>query len=349
MTAFNWEYVRGAPIKFTRICALYSLNAVLLTLRRLVSPASSLPTNYVTALKSLLLKIFFLKDYKFIYSTPPAAFAASRQITGQGWHAYEVDCNPNLALSDYDAVVLYFHGGGYAIGEPMQYYETFKRWQRKAAQLGTRLAIVSLRYPLSTEQPYPAQRNAALAAYQHLIQHEHVSPSKIILCGDSAGGNLVASLLVYLRDHDDIPRPACSVMISPWLDPSLSKTAKSPFAGVDFVYGDGTCEGTRGMAQLIAGKDHSPSDPEISLARSTDLKSIPPHLCCYGTAEVYQEDSKMWIAQCLADGVDVTEYSGKGAVHTFVLGGLTADAKLEEEADGVFLDYIIKHLALNRS
>lgn len=146
MTAFNWAYVRQRPAKFCCIFAVYILHAGILILGRLSTRPLSHPTNLVTALKSLLLKIFFLKHYQFIYSTPPPAFASARRFDGKGWHAYEVDVNPNRALKQYDAVVLYLHGGGYAIGEPMQYYVTFQRWRRKAAEMGYHLAIVSLRY-----------------------------------------------------------------------------------------------------------------------------------------------------------------------------------------------------------
>ncbi|KAK6385513.1 hypothetical protein LTS17_001081 [Exophiala oligosperma] len=346
MTAFNWAYVRQRPAKFCCIFAVYILHAGILILGRLSTRPLSHPTNLVTALKSLLLKIFFLKHYQFIYSTPPPAFASARRFDGKGWHAYEVDVNPNRALKQYDAVVLYLHGGGYAIGEPMQYYVTFQRWRRKAAEMGYHLAIVSLRYPLSVERPYPAQRDAAVAAYEHLREVEKVPPSRVVLAGDSAGGNLVAALLVYLRDHGEVPRPGASILISAWLDPSLSKTASSAYADVDFVYGDGTCNGTKQMAQVLAGDGRDPADPDISLALNTNLKGIPGHLCSYGSAEVYQEDSKMWIAQCRADEVDVTSYCGEGAVHTFVLGGLAADAKLEGEADDIVLEYIRKRLGI---
>jgi len=162
-------------------------------------------------------------------------------------------------------------------------------------------------------------------------------------------GNLAAALLVYLRDHPSIPRPAGTILISPWLDPSLSRTAESPFVGTDFVYGDGTCNGTRLMAKALAGDKYDPSSPEISLALSKNLKGVPSHMCCYGSAEVYQEDSKMWIQRCKEDAVDVTEYCGKGAVHTFPLGGLTADSKLENESDEILLDYIVKQVGIETS
>ena len=40
--------------------------------------------------------------------------------------------------------------------------------------------------------------------------------------------------------------------------------------------------------------------------------------------------------------VDVVEYAGKGAVHTFCLGGLTAESSTEEESDRVLLNYIMQ-------
>lgn len=162
------------------------------------------------------------------------------------------------------------------------------------------------------------------------------------LNSDDDAGNLAASLLLHLRDNPSLPRPAGTVIISGWLDPSLQNTTKSPFATVDFVYGDGTSDGTKAMAKLFAGEERNVAAPEISPALHDNLQCLPQHLCCYGKAEVYHEHSERWIAQCKADGVDVTEYARAGAVHTFMLGGLTSDAETEREADDVFMNYLAK-------
>lgn len=162
-------------------------------------------------------------------------------------------------------------------------------------------------------------------------------------------GNLAASLLVYFRGHPELNRPAGTILISPWLDPSLSRTANSPFAPVDFVYGDDKPTGTQTMARIFAGEKFKPSSPEIALALNKDLRGLPQHLCCYGAAEVYQEDSKMWIERCRVDGVDVKEYCGRGGVHTFALGGLTADSRLEGEADAVLIKYIVDQVGIKKT
>jgi acetyl esterase/lipase len=210
MTEFNWEYVAAHPFQFAAICALYSARAVGLSISRsLTAPFATHATNYVTALKSLLLRTFFRHNYRFIYTAPKAAATRARRIDGNGWEAYEVEIanSPKLPLRDYDAVMLYFHGGGYILGDPLQYGSAHRRWKAKAAELGFKLAIVALRYrefsnpipandrfktnlsiALSGEKPYPAQQTAAIEAYQYLIQKEQVEPGQIILAGDSAGG-----------------------------------------------------------------------------------------------------------------------------------------------------------------
>jgi acetyl esterase/lipase len=52
-----------------------------------------------------------------------------------------------------------------------------------------------------------------MQAYFHLITDYNVEPENITVVGDSAGGGLTMSLLIYLRDHG-YPLPEGSVLIS---------------------------------------------------------------------------------------------------------------------------------------
>ena len=151
MAAFNWEYVYAHPAEFVWIWAQYSVHAFILSAQRLLTAFRSHPTNYVTALKSLLLRTFFRRNWKFLYTASSAAINACRRIDGNGWEAYEVEPKPNIPLRKSDAVILYFHGGGYILGHPLQYYRTYLRWKTKAAQSGLHLAIVALRYRKPSE------------------------------------------------------------------------------------------------------------------------------------------------------------------------------------------------------
>lgn len=71
-----------------------------------------------------------------------------------------------------------------------------------------------------------------LAVYLHLLEEKH-DPNTIILAGDSAGGGMLLSMLVTLRDQG-IPPPAGAVLISPWVDlthsfPSLGGDGKMDY------------------------------------------------------------------------------------------------------------------------
>ncbi|KAF9738628.1 hypothetical protein PMIN07_007101 [Paraphaeosphaeria minitans] len=127
---------------------------------------------------------------------------------------------------DADVVVLYFHGGGYTQAGTEGY---LRFWTQTVKDLNTssrRLAVLQLAYSLAPEAWYPRQLREAAAVLAHLIKSGR-SPSSIILAGDSAGGNLVLSLLSHiLHPHPsgDVARIELgqgkiggALMISPWV------------------------------------------------------------------------------------------------------------------------------------
>jgi epsilon-lactone hydrolase len=108
------------------------------------------------------------------------------------------------------AVMLYLHGGGYA------YYSKFHDNLIALVTLAANCKTFALDYRLSPEHPYPAQLDDALAAYRWLLE-SGISPDKMIVAGDSAGGNLALALLLALRDAQS-PLPSLAVCLSPWTD-----------------------------------------------------------------------------------------------------------------------------------
>ena len=114
-----------------------------------------------------------------------------------------------------DAVVLYFHGGGYAIGSPRSHRHLAAALARAA---GTRALLLD--YRLAPEHPFPAALDDAVAAYEWLLARG-IAPGRIVFGGDSAGGGLTVATLLALRDRG-MPRPGGGVCISPWVDLTCS-------------------------------------------------------------------------------------------------------------------------------
>ena len=112
-------------------------------------------------------------------------------------------------------VALYLHGGGYVAGN-LDFAMGFG--SALAVKCGIKVFIVE--YRLAPEHPYPAAIDDAMDAYGYLLSGGY-EPSRILLCGESAGGGLCYALCQKLRDKGRT-MPAGIVAISPWTDLTIS-------------------------------------------------------------------------------------------------------------------------------
>ncbi|KAK7942795.1 uncharacterized protein PG986_011908 [Apiospora aurea] len=162
-----------------------------------------------------------------------------RQVGGEKWWQWRKMESPLSAewiemKSDYNErkknedpgkrVMLYVHGGAYFFGSVDEHRYQMQRHARKL-----KARVFAPKYRLSPQYPFPCGLHDCLAAYMYLLTVQ--DPSTIILAGDSAGGGMVTSMLVTLRDRG-LPLPAGAVLISPWVDlthsfPSVAM--ESPF------------------------------------------------------------------------------------------------------------------------
>lgn len=109
-----------------------------------------------------------------------------------------------------DRAMLYVHGGAYYFGSVDEHRYQIQRHARK---LKTR--VLAPRYRLAPQFPFPCGLHDCIAAYLFLL--DSFKPSQILVAGDSAGGGMVLSMLVTLRDQG-IPLPAGGILLSPWVD-----------------------------------------------------------------------------------------------------------------------------------
>ncbi|KAL7276603.1 hypothetical protein RUND412_000407 [Rhizina undulata] len=106
--------------------------------------------------------------------------------------------------------MFYIHGGAYFFGSIDEHRYQLQRHARKL-----KARVFAPKYRLAPQYPFPCGLHDALAAYLYLLT---IQPADtIIVAGDSAGGGMILSLLVILRDQG-IDMPAGGVLISPWVD-----------------------------------------------------------------------------------------------------------------------------------
>lgn len=106
-----------------------------------------------------------------------------------------------------DTIVLYIHGGGFVEGSAKA-RRSFTTYIANKMNYN----VAAINYRLAPEYPFPKAPLDCVEAYQSLLLKYHAE--KIILLGESAGGNLVLSTLLYIKNKK-LPYPAASFVISP--------------------------------------------------------------------------------------------------------------------------------------
>lgn len=144
------------------------------------------------------------------------------------WIEMKADYNERKRNNDPGKrVMLYVHGGAYFFGSVDEHRYQMQRHARKL-----KARVFAPRYRLAPQFPFPCGLQDCLAAYLYLLTV--VEPSSIVLAGDSAGGGMVVSMLVTLRDRG-VPMPAGAVLISPWVDLTHSFPSVAGEAPLDYI------------------------------------------------------------------------------------------------------------------
>ena len=203
-------------------------------------------------------------------------------------------------------VILYLHGGGYVAGN-LQYASGFA--SILAAE--TNLRVLSAAYRLAPENPFPAAVDDACAAYQHLLD-QGFRPQDISLVGESAGGGLVFSLCLMLKQKG-IPLPGAVVGISPWTDLT--------FSGGSYITNEKkdpslTEKTLRGYAEAYAKGQENNALVSPVLG---DLSGFPPSLIFVGSEELLLDDAVMLAEKLRNSGSSCELIIEEGLWHVYVL------------------------------
>jgi monoterpene epsilon-lactone hydrolase len=190
--------------------------------------------------------------------------------------------------------ILYFHGGGYIAMSPRTHRVITSR-----LAIWSRARCFALEYRLAPEHPFPAALDDALQAWRALIA-EGIPSSRLVMAGDSAGGNLVLALLIVLRDSGE-ELPAAAVVFSPWTDLAMTGDSIISNERADPMF---TGAMVARMARYYLSGGASAMDPLVSPLYA-DLRGLPPLLIQVGADEVLRDDSTRFAEQAVRAGVAV--------------------------------------------
>lgn len=209
-------------------------------------------------------------------------------------------------------VTMYFHGGGFAVGD----LDTHDGTARNHA-VGAGAVVVSVDYRLAPEHPYPAAVDDALAATRWVAAHADsfgADASRLAVAGDSAGGTLSAVVAQLARDNGG-PPIVFQLLWYPstmWDNslPSFAENADAPIldrAAID------------AFSRWYAG-DIDLTDPPAGLApgRAADLAGLPPAYIAVAGHDPLRDDGARYAELLAAAGVTVELHQADTLVHGYL-------------------------------
>lgn len=242
---------------------------------------------------------------------PPIERVARARVAGTAARIVEELPFPALMVTPrenplQDACLLHLHGGAYVSGGLLQC----------RFLIGPICALcgapaLTFSYRLAPQFPYPAQLEDALTAYHYLIDQGFAS-QRIVLVGESAGGNLALSLTRRLRDEGS-PLPAGLVLMSPWTDLAQRGESYQTLRDVDATLNP---QELMDDALQFAGSAERLTDPEISPLYA-DFHGFPPVEIHCGTHEILLSDAESLENNLLRDGVKAHLIRWEGMCHVF--------------------------------
>ncbi|CAO3618385.1 unnamed protein product [Cunninghamella blakesleeana] len=254
---------------------------------------------------------------------------------------------------------MYMHGGGFTVGNSVMYMPSFTYIiNQLKKRFGMSCIILSVDYPLT---PYPNGLDACVEVYRYLLHDLGVAPSKIILAGDSAGGNLVTTTLLTIRDQrtndklkllPPLPIPAGAITISPWVNLLSDSPSFISNHGYDIVT---TKQLENHLLRFIPDYKNLSNNSEereaflkqplLSPLFASSFTGLCPFLVTYSDNEVLQYDCLKFIEYLKRDGVDVTSISRKGEVHIYAIEPTVASTiKIWQEDLNRMIDWMVEHL-----
>lgn len=214
-------------------------------------------------------------------------------------------------------VILQFHGGAYVIGLIDIYRDIAVRY----AQISD-AAVLSVDYRIAPEYSYPAALEDALIAWEWLLSQGY-SEDRIIVVGDSAGGNLALAMVAKLRDEGRA-LPKAVVCMSPWADLAAQGDSYITKRHLDPMFGtpNGKEDNLEEDPGLFASYAQGVSEYDKYLSPVYgEFNDFPPMLIQVGTYEVLESDSLTVYKKAAMQGVDVRLTRYEGMFHVFQLFG----------------------------
>ena len=330
---YSWTYTPHGRLNYL---AAFSLNLLSFTYKDFqpdpnVDFRFNLPVNLIFSISSLLPKEQVLKTEDI--NIPAEGMTIPARIY---WPAGTEQTKQALP------VIVYYHGGGFVVGS-VDLFDAMTRSISNAAKA----IVISVDYRLSPAHPHPAAINDSYAALRWAEQNATRlggDINKLILGGDSAGGNL-AAVVAQLAKTNNGPNVAAQLLYYPVVDLS----GKRYPSGKKFMNGYVlSSTAMNAFHQAYIGHRTDRSDPSISPLYAKNLNGLPPALILTAGFDPLTDAATTYGTRLSDAGVTVTQHHFSDMVHGFMSVALFKQQREGLNLTRKFLNKVFKKNSLGQ-
>jgi acetyl esterase len=252
---------------------------------------------------------------------PKAPEAQTRLLLTPGGVPIRVYRPAGAAKTEVLPALVYFHGGGWTIGD----LDTHDVLCRQLAN-GANCEVFSVEYRLAPESPFPAAVDDCIAATEFVSKNSR--SDRIAVGGDSAGGNLAAVVALHARDAGG-PALCFQLLIYPATDQNM-QTESLARNGRDYLLTVPLMERFRAN-YLPRPADYADWRASPALAKSH--AGLPPALVLTAGFDPLLDEGRQYAELLARAGVDVAYRDYPDMIHGFIVMGGVLDTANAAVAD----------------
>jgi acetyl esterase len=220
-------------------------------------------------------------------------------------------------------LIVYFHGGAFAVG-------SIGLMENVATELAhcANATVISVGYRLAPEDPYPAGLDDCETITRWALAQTArfgVSPSHVVVAGESAGGNLAAATTLRLRSGGG-QALAGQLLIYPGVAPLEADFPSRTECSGPML----RSEEMATLWAMYSGDRELDNDPFAAPLLADDFSNLPPALVILGGCDVLRDEGRLYGRRLRDAGVASEEYCLAGQPHGFMNLGFPAAERAYE-------------------
>ena len=206
--------------------------------------------------------------------------------------------------------MVYFHGGGFALKASPHHYHFAKKCAMEVP-----CKVIMVDYRLTPEYQFPIATEDCYAAYKWAVTYAEqlkIDPDRVVVAGDSAGGNLATVTALMARDRG-IAVPCMQMMIYPVTDRRMNTESMEAFDDTPMW----NAKANKAMWECYLGEQEPEHIEYASPMEAERLEGLPKTYMEVAELDCLRDEGIAYAKRLEEAGIPVEFYEVKGAIHGY--------------------------------